>query len=208
MFSKEAAAAGAAGLLVVGPYYNKPSQAGFESHVATIADATDCPIIVYNVPGRTGSNITAETMVRIAKTIPSVVGVKEASGNLAQISDILANRPEHLAVYSGDDEMALPVIALGGDGVISVISNVCPEPFSNMVRAALAGESEGARALHFHLLSAMRACFLESNPVPVKTVLAHTEKMNARVRLPLVPLRDENRQRVLEAFSAFYELLL
>ena len=118
--------AGADGLLVVGPYYNKPTQAGFHAHVAAIADATDCPIVVYNVPGRTGFNLKAESMLRLAEEIPTVVGAKEASGDLAQISDILAHRPDHLAVYAGDDELALPVILLGGDGVVSVVSYCLP----------------------------------------------------------------------------------
>lgn len=199
-FSKEAAAAGASGLLVVGPYYNKPTQAGFHAHVAAIAEATDCPIIVYNVPGRTGSNIKAETMVRIAEAIPSVVGVKEASGDLAQIADILAQKPAHLTVYAGDDELALPVIALGGEGVISVIGNALPGPFSHLVRLALAGRFAEARHAHFELLAAMRACFFESNPIPIKTVLAEAGWMAEAFRLPLVPISPAQRLRVLEAF--------
>jgi 4-hydroxy-tetrahydrodipicolinate synthase len=199
-FSKEAAAAGASGLLVVGPYYNKPTQAGFQAHVAAIAEATDCPIIVYNVPGRTGSNIKAETMVRIAEAIPTIVGVKEASGDLAQISDILAHKPAHLTVYAGDDELALPVIALGGEGVISVIANALPGPFSHLVRLALNGRFAEARHAHFELLAAMRACFFESNPIPIKTVLAEAGLIAESFRLPLVPIGPAQRTRVLEAF--------
>lgn len=202
-FAREAAAAGADGLLVVGPYYNKPTPAGLIAHMSAIADAADTPIIVYNVPGRTGSNITADTMLAIAERVSSVVGVKEASGNLAQISDILHHRPPHLAVYAGDDEIALPLIALGGEGVISVISNAVPAPFSDMIRAGLAGDYPRARALHFRLLDAMRACFIESNPVPVKTALASAGKMTAHVRLPLVGLQESNRAQVLKAFAPF-----
>lgn len=202
-FSREAARAGADGLLVVGPYYNKPPQAGFRAHVAAIAEATDLPIIVYNVPGRTSFNVRAETMLQLAEEVPTVVGVKEASGDLQQITDILAHRPEHLAVYAGDDEMTFPLLALGGDGVVSVIANALPDRFSEMVRAGLKGDLEKARRLHFDLLPAMRACFFETNPLPVKAVLAASGQMNERVRLPLQPIQGETRERVLKAFGAF-----
>lgn len=201
-FSVEASQAGADGLLVVGPYYNMPSQDGFRRHVETIAEATDCPIILYNVPGRTKFNIRPETVLALAEDVPSVAGIKEASGDLAQISDIIRHRPDTLAVYAGDDEVTLPLLALGGDGVVSVVSNVLPERFSKMVQAGLAGEIDAARRRHFDLLPAMRACFFESNPVPVKMVLAAQGYMEARVRLPLV-LPDAEapvRQRILSAF--------
>lgn len=201
VFSREAAEAGADGLLVVGPYYNKPPQAGFAAHVAAIADATDCPIILYNVPGRTGFNCTAETTLRIADEVPSVVGVKEASGDLAQISDILAHRPAHLAVYAGDDEMTLPLCALGADGVVSVLCNALPERFVALTRAALAGDLEAARHHHFALLPAMRACFFDTNPLPVKAVLAERGRVQETYRLPLVPLERAVRVRVLQAFE-------
>lgn len=204
VFSREAAAAGADGLLVVGPYYNKPTPAGYLAHYAAIADATDCPLIVYNVPGRTASNIDAETQLAIAE-IPSVVGVKEASGNLGQIADVIAHRPDGFAMYAGDDEIAFPLIALGGDGVISVICNVCPEPFCQLIKQALAGNIESARNLHFKMTTAMRACFYESNPVPIKTVLAKMGKMQATVRLPLVPLQATTEEAVLSAFGPFID---
>lgn len=206
VFSKEAAAAGADGLLVVGPYYNKPPQAGFYAHVAAIAASTDCPIILYNVPGRTGFNCKAETTLHIAEDIPTVIGVKEASGDLAQISDILAHRPAHLAVYAGDDEMAFPMIALGADGVVSVISNVVPDLFSTMVRTALEGNYEEARRQHFRLLPAMRACFFETNPLPAKAMLATMGLIEPTLRLPLVPIGEANRQRVLAAFADLVEV--
>jgi 4-hydroxy-tetrahydrodipicolinate synthase len=204
-FSKEAAAFGADGLLVVGPYYNKPPQAGFRAHVAAIADATDCPIIVYNVPGRTSFNIKAETMLRIAEEVPSVRGVKEASGDLQQITDILVHRPTRLAVYAGDDEMALPMAVLGANGVISVVSNAIPRPFSELVRAALAGDFDAARQRHFELLPAMRACFFETNPIPIKTVLGATGLIEPVLRLPLVAMDEPTRRRVLDAFEPFVE---
>ncbi len=200
VFSKQAQAAGADGLLVVGPYYNKPTQAGFRAHVQAIADAADCPIVLYNVPGRTSFNILPETMLALAQEVPSVAGVKEASGSIAQIGDLLAGRPDRLAVYSGDDEMTLPLVALGGHGVISVVANVLPAAFSALARAALAGRFEEARQGHFHLLAAMRACFYETNPIPVKAMLAEMGRMAGRLRLPLVEITDETRPRVVEAF--------
>ena len=205
-FSKEATASGADGLLIVGPYYNKPTQAGFRAHVAAIAEVTDCPLIIYNVPGRTSFNVEAETMLQLAEDIPTVVGAKEASGDLAQISDILAHRPEKLAVYAGDDEMALPLLALGADGVVSVISNVLPNLFGTMIRTALDGGFQEAHALHFRLLPAMRACFYETNPIPVKAALAEAGLLEEELRLPLVKLSEDNRERVMEAFSGFDEL--
>jgi 4-hydroxy-tetrahydrodipicolinate synthase len=205
-FSREAARAGADGLLVVGPYYNKPTQAGFRAHVAAIADATDCPQIIYNVPGRTSFNVTAETMLQLAEEVPSVVGSKEASGDLEQISDILAHRPDDLAVYAGDDEITLPLLALGGDGVVSVIGNALPNAFSTMVSTALDGGFDEAHALHFRMLEAMRACFYETNPIPVKTVLAEAGFLEEQFRLPIASISDEQRERVLEAFAGFEEL--
>lgn len=202
-FSVEAERAGADGLLVVGPYYNKPSQDGFRAHVEAIAGATDRPIILYNVPGRTSFNILPETVLALAENVPAVVGVKEASGDPAQISDILVHRPDTLAVYAGDDEMAYPVLALGGDGVISVISNALPAAYSAMVRAGLNGDFDVAREQHFDLLPAMRACFLATNPVPIKTVLAAQGIGEEYVRLPLRPLEPgaPMRQRILTAFD-------
>lgn len=205
VFSKEAAEAGADGLLIVGPYYNKPTQAGFRAHVQAIADATDTPIVIYNVPGRTSFNILPETVLRLAEEVPSVIGVKEASGSLAQIGDIIAHRPKSLAVYSGDDEITLPLIALGGDGAVSVISNAVPDLFSEMVRKALDGRITEAREIHFRLLPAMRACFLETNPIPIKAVMNQLGLMDSRLRLPLIEMEDDNRRQVLEAFGALIE---
>jgi 4-hydroxy-tetrahydrodipicolinate synthase len=208
-FSQEAEQAGADGLLVVGPYYNKPSQDNFVTHTAAIAEATELPIVLYNVPGRTSFNITAETTLRIAQEVPQVVGIKEASGDLQQITDILAHRPSGFAVYAGDDEMALPVTLLGGDGVVSVIGNALPEAFASLILDALAGDVASAQQQHFNLLDAMRACFYATNPVPVKTVLAATGAINEHVRLPLESLAPESavRRRVLEAFAPHIDIL-
>ena len=204
-FSVEAARAGADGLLVVGPYYNKPTPDGVVGHVAAIADATDCPVVLYNVPGRTGSNLTAETTLRVIEAVPSVVGVKEASGDLNQIADVVAGAPDGVAVYSGDDDLAFPTVALGGDGLISVIANAAPGPVSEMVRRALADDVAGARALHYALLGAMRASFFEANPGPIKAVLAAQGRMEAAVRLPLAPLTEAASGRVARAYAALVE---
>jgi 4-hydroxy-tetrahydrodipicolinate synthase len=198
-FSKEAVAAGADALLVVGPYYNKPTPNGLVRHVSMIADAADAPIMLYNVPGRTGSNITAETTLRIAEEVPAAFGVKEASGDLGQITDILAHRPDGFGVYSGDDDMTLAMLALGADGLVSVIANAVPE-ISEMVRFGLAGDFEAARQRHFALLDAMRASFFEANPGPVKAVLAEMGMMEESVRLPLDTVTDATRRRVLDAY--------
>ncbi|PEN13776.1 4-hydroxy-tetrahydrodipicolinate synthase [Longibacter salinarum] len=202
-FSQEAMEAGADGLLVVGPYYNKPSQAGFSAHVKAIAEATHAPIIIYNVPGRTSFNISAETTLALAQSIEEVVGVKEASGDLAQISDILAGRPDGFAVYAGDDEMSLPICALGGDGCVSVISNAEPEAFCSLVDASLEDDIEAARRQHLNLLPAMRACFYETNPVPVKAVLAADGMMTPHVRLPLTAAGESSEvyRRIMTAFG-------
>jgi 4-hydroxy-tetrahydrodipicolinate synthase len=200
-FSKEAASSGADGLLIVGPYYNKPTQEGFFRHVAALADAVDTPMIIYNVPGRTSFNFTAETTLRIAEEVPSVVGVKEASGDLSQISDILAGRPDHLAVYAGDDELALPIVALGGEGVISVVSNALPKAFGQLIRQALEADFVAAREAQFDLLPAMRACFFETNPIPIKTVVASLGLLEDHLRLPLWRMSDDMKQRVMRAFE-------
>ena len=204
-FSRAAADAGADGLLVVSPYYNKPTPAGLIAHVSAIADATDCPVIFYNVPGRTGQNVSAETQLLLADAVPSVAGTKEASGNLNQIADILARRPDGFAVYSGDDDLALPTLALGADGLISVCANAIPGATAELVRRALVDDLAAARTLHFLLLPAMRASFAEANPVPVKAVLAAMGRMDERVRLPLVGLSDGARALVMSAYAPFVD---
>lgn len=202
-FSKAAVDAGADGLLVVGPYYNKPSQAGFAAHVETIATAAEAPIILYNVPGRTSFNIAPETALHLAEEVPHVAGIKEASGDIEQIDDLLAHRPDGFGVYSGDDEMTLPLLAMGGDGAVSVISNALPAPFCELVAAGLSDDLATARDRHAALLPAMRACFLETNPVPIKDVCAALGWMEPHVRLPLTPMDERSpvRQRVLSAFD-------
>ncbi len=191
--SKLALEAGADGILSVAPYYNKPTQEGLFRHFAAIADAIDAPIIAYNVPGRTSSNIEARTVLRIAKEIPSVVGVKEASGNLSQIMEILRSKPHGFGVWSGDDAITLPIVALGGDGVVSVVSNEIPKIFSDMIRLCLGKKFDQAVKLHHALLPLMNINFVESNPIPVKAALAMMGLIEEVYRLPLVPLSDKHR---------------
>ena len=204
-FSVEADRLGADGLLVVGPYYNKPPQRGFKAHVSAIADATSCPIILYNVPGRTSFDASTESILELAHEIPSVAGVKEASGDLAKVADLIQGRPEGFAVYSGDDEWTLFFLALGADGVISVVSNVLPRLMSRLVRLGLKGELKEASQVHYTLLSAMRACFLDTNPIPVKAVLAQLGYTESRLRLPLVAMSAEQEEVVMSEFRAALE---
>lgn len=199
--SKEMRAAGATHLLHVSPMYNKPPQRGIIEHFRRIADATDLPIVVYNVPGRTGGNIEAKTSLALAE-IPHVVAIKEASGNLAQVTDILRHRPDHFAVLSGDDELTLAIMAAGGDGVISVVSNATPKAMAELCDSAGRGDFAAARRTHFRLLPWMRAAFVESNPVPVKAAMAMLGRMENTLRLPLVPLADAHVETVRNALRA------
>ena len=187
--SRDMESAGATHLLHSSPMYNKPPQRGIVAHFHAIADAVGIPTVVYNVPGRTASNIEAPTTLELAKH-PRICAVKEASGQLHQITDIIVGRPEGFTVLSGDDELTLPIIALGGDGLVSVISNVAPRLTAEMVRLARAGRIEKARDVHHRLLPWMRAAFIESNPVPVKAALNMLGRMDNRLRLPLVPLAE------------------
>ena len=181
--------AGATHLLHTSPMYNKPPQRGIVAHYRAIAEAVDLPIVIYNVPGRTGSNVEAKTTIEMA-AIPGIVAVKEASGSLSQIADIIHGRPSGLSVLSGDDEMTLPVMALGGDGIVSVVSNATPRPMARMCEALHGGDLARAREIHFTLLPWMRAAFVESNPMPVKAALAMMGRIQNALRLPLVPLAE------------------
>ena len=205
-FSREADRLGADGLLVVGPYYNKPPQAGFKAHVAAIADAAACPIILYNVPGRTAFDATAETILELAEEIPTVAGVKEASGDLSKVTDIMYGRPEGFAVYAGDDEFTLFFMALGADGVISVVSNVFPGLMNEIVRCGLAGDIQSAAHAHSALLPAMRACFFDTNPIPVKAMLVMLGLIEPQLRLPLVPADVDVDKRIKAAITPILEL--
>jgi 4-hydroxy-tetrahydrodipicolinate synthase len=195
------AAAGATGLLSVAPYYNKPTQEGLYQHFRAIANHTPLPIVVYNVPGRTGCNIEPATLRRLS-AVPGIVGVKEASGNMFQIADVCRSLPESFVVLSGDDALTLPAMAVGGRGVISVASNEAPASMSAMVEAAECGDFTLARAWHALLLPLMQVNFVESNPIPVKSALAMMGLIDERYRLPLVPPSDEARARVRQVIEA------
>lgn len=193
--AERAANAGADALLVVTPYYNKPNRSGMIAHFAAVAEAVDRPIVPYNVPGRTGQNLGAELILRLAE-IPGVIAVKEAAANLEQLAEIVAGKPSGFAVLSGDDALALPAAALGAAGVISVVSNEAPGPMAEMMRAAAAGDFATARALHYRLLPLMRANFLESNPVPVKAALAMLGRCGDTLRAPLGPAEGGTRRGI------------
>ncbi len=198
----DAGLAGAAGILSVVPYYSKPSQEGMYQHFAAIAGATGLPIILYNVPGRTAANLLPQTALRLAADFENVVAIKEASGSLPQCMELVAGAPDGFAVLSGDDNLALPQIACGVQGVISVAANAFPDPFCRMVKAALDGRFGEARALHYQLLPATELLFAEGNPVGVKSVLYALGVCGPDVRLPLVPATPELAGKIKDAVSA------
>jgi 4-hydroxy-tetrahydrodipicolinate synthase len=199
--SKEMKAAGATHLLHTSPMYNKPPQRGIAAHFRAIADEVDLPLVVYNVPGRTGSNVEAETTLELAEH-QNITAVKEASGNLAQIAEIIRNKPKDFTVLSGDDGLTLAVMAEGGDGVISVTSNVVPRFASRVCELYDEGDLSGARTLTHQLAEWTSAAFVESNPIPVKAALAMMGKFENVLRLPLVPLADSKSEAVRSALRA------
>lgn len=189
--------AGADAVLVVAPYYNKPTQAGLDAHFRAVAEAVpNMPVVLYNVPGRTSSNIAAQTTLKLAREVENIAAVKEASGNFSQIMEILRGRPENFRVLSGDDAITLPMIALGADGLISVASNEAPVLMSEMVNAALDDDWDLARDRHYRLLPLMEVNFIETSPGPVKAALALMGLIEENFRLPLVPVTEETRRRV------------
>jgi 4-hydroxy-tetrahydrodipicolinate synthase len=196
--SKAAASLGVQGVLCVGPYYNKPTSEGFFRHFATIADAVSVPVVVYNVPGRTGSNIDTRTLLRLAAH-PNITAVKEASGNFAQIMDLLRDRPQGFEVLSGDDATTLPMMALGGEGVISVCANQVPRPMHDLVAACARGDFAEGRRIHNRLLRLMNLNFVESNPIPVKASLALLGLCEETFRLPLCAPTESTREALREA---------
>lgn len=190
-----AARPGVDAILTASPYYNKPTQEGQYRHFKAIAEAVDKPIILYNVPSRTGANIEPATLARLTE-VPNIAGVKEASGSITQIAEVLHAVPETFLVFSGDDAITLPVVALGGAGIISVASNEIPAEMSAMTRAALDNDWVTARALQRKYLALMQANFIESNPLPVKAVLAMMGRIEENYRLPLVPMRRDTRSKL------------
>jgi len=198
-YSQTARELGADAVLSVAPYYNKPTQEGLYAHFRAIAESVSgLPVVIYNVPGRTSSNISAETTIRLARDVENIVAVKEASGNLSQIMEILRGRPTDFRVISGDDSFTLAIIALGGDGLISVASNEIPALMSQLVNLALAGDWNEARALHYRLLPLLEANFIESSPGPVKAAMAMMGLIDENFRLPLVPIQEKSRARLRE----------
>jgi 4-hydroxy-tetrahydrodipicolinate synthase len=196
--TKAAQKLGADGALLVTPYYNKPTQQGLFLHFEAVARATDLPLVLYNVPGRTSVNMAPETVARLAK-IPTIVGIKEAAGNMDQVSQIIGSCPHDFAVLSGDDSLTLPMLALGGVGVISVVGNIAPAAMTELVRSYRAGNVARARELHYQLFDLCRAMFLETNPIPVKTAAGLLGLCSAEMRLPLCPIADSNRAKLEEA---------
>lgn len=192
---------GVDGILSVSPYYNKPTQEGIYQHYKALAQASLLPILLYNVPGRTMSNITAETTLRLARDFKNIVGIKEASGNLDQIATILKHRPKDFLVISGDDALTLPIMALGGDGVISVVGNALPEEFSRLVHAAMKGDLATARTEHFKLLELMTYLFLEGNPGGIKEALKILGLCDHHLRLPLVPVSEATAKKIYGALA-------
>jgi len=193
--TQHAKEAGADGALLISPYYNRPTQDGIVAHYTEIARRTSFPLVVYNIPGRTGSNILPSTIARLAE-VDQIVGVKESCGDLNQISHVIASVPDSFAVLAGDDWATLPMLALGGKGVISTIGNVAPGEVVDLVRAFRAGDIERARSVHYRLLPLIDALFCETNPIPVKAALAMRGLIHEELRLPLLPISNGNRERL------------
>lgn len=192
--------AGADGALLISPYYNKPTQRGIHEHFAEIARCTSFPLIVYNIPGRTSSNIEAPTMARLAE-VEQIVAVKEASGDIGQVSSLIALAPPDFSVLAGDDLLTLPLLAIGGRGVISTLSNVAPGDMVDVVRAYREGDNERAREAHLRLVPLVQALFCETNPIPVKAALAMMGLIREELRLPLTPLADSYRDGLQSALK-------
>ena len=193
--------AGADGILSVTPYYNRPSPEGIYQHYRAIAESTPLPIVVYNVPGRTGCNVDVGTLCRLAD-ISNIVGVKEASADMAQMCEICRAVPTGFSVLAGDDLFALPLLAVGGAGVISVVSNETPEEMSRLVSVALNGDYDTARQLHTRLLPLMQVNFIETNPIPVKAAMAHLGLLEPHYRLPMVPPRPDSLTRIVQVLDS------
>ncbi len=194
---------GIAGILSVAPYYNKPNQRGLLAHYRSVAEASPVPVVMYNVPGRTGVNIAAETTLAIAAECPNVIGIKEASGNISQVMEILRNRPQGFRVISGDDALTYPLLALGADGVISVIANALPKETSDMVRLALKGDFKHALSIHYRLLPLMHAIFDEGNPTGIKALLEAQGRITNILRLPLVKASKQLTNKLVTLYNEF-----
>ncbi|MBI4253934.1 MAG: 4-hydroxy-tetrahydrodipicolinate synthase [Candidatus Rokubacteria bacterium] len=204
--TQHAERAGAAGALVVNPYYNKPTQEGLYRHFRAVAESAAIPILVYNIQSRTAVNVETATLERLVRDVKNVAGVKEASGSLDQMSQVIATCGPDFAVLSGDDNITLPLLAIGGHGVVSVIANILPRETAEMVHAALDGDWKRARELHYKLFPLARAAFLETNPIPIKEAMALAGMIEPEFRLPMCRMGDANRER-LRAVLAQYALV-
>ena len=191
--------------LIVVPYYNKPTQGGMYEYFKAVAGSTDKPIVIYNVPGRTGANINAETTLRLAEEIPNIIAVKEASGKYAQISEIIRCKPEGFSVLSGNDDETLSLMATGADGVISVASNIAPREMVALVEALQKDDMPKARELHHRLMPLFKACFVESNPIPGKAAMAQLGLMANELRLPLVPAAPSTEELIDKTLKALWK---
>ncbi|MBI2550412.1 4-hydroxy-tetrahydrodipicolinate synthase [Candidatus Woesearchaeota archaeon] len=199
--SKHAEEAGADAVLVVSPYYNKPTQEGLYRHFKAIAESISIPVVVYNIQGRTGVNIETATLARMAQSCSNIIAVKEASGNVAQMMDVLEQLPKTFSVVSGDDNMTMPLMALGGRGVISVVSNLIPKKVSDMCAAALKGDFAAARKLHFEMLPLFKAAFIETNPIPIKAAMSLAGLPSGPVRMPLCEMQPTNLDKLKAALQ-------
>ncbi len=200
-YTRDAKEAGADATLQVAPYYNKPTNLGYLGHFKAIADAVDLPLIVYNIASRTGKNIDNPTMLELS-THKNIVGVKEASGDIAQVMDLIAKKPKDFSVVSGDDNLVLPIMVLGGTGVISVASNLVPDRMAKFVQAALKGDWDAARRMHYELLPLFRAIFIETNPIPIKAAMAMKGMVSETYRLPMCPMAPKNRESLESTLKA------
>lgn len=200
--TEHAKKAGADGVLMVCPYYNKPTQNGLIAHYRAVAERVDIPIIMYNIPGRTGVNMLPETVATLAE-LPNVVGIKEASGSLDQMTDVIHQCGDRITVVSGDDSLTLPLMSVGGKGVISVIANIIPKETAEMSRAALNGDWKRAREIHLRMFPLCKAMFYETNPIPVKTAMQLLGRLNGELRLPLSPMSDANKEKLAKAMKAY-----
>ncbi len=200
--TRHAKEAGADGVLIVNPYYNKPTQAGLLAHFRAIADAVDIPIIMYNIPGRTGVNMLPETVAELAEH-PNIVGIKEATGNLEQMTQDIVLCRGKLCFLSGDDTLTLPLMAVGGAGVISVVANIVPAEVVAMTHAALSGDWKRAQELHLRLFPLCQAMFYETNPIPVKTAMKLLGQGNGELRLPMTPMGEGNVRKLEKAMKAY-----
>lgn len=194
---------GADAALIVCPYYNKPTQKGLYQHYKKIAEETNFPIIIYNIPSRTGVNMLPETIIAVAKECPNIIGIKEASGSLDQVSEIIRNSDKNFHVWSGDDSLTLPMLAVGGEGIISVIANIFPKDTAEMCNSFFEGNVEKAKTLHLKMFPLIKMLFVETNPIPVKAAMEILGLCSSEVRLPLTEMDEKNREKLEKALRNY-----